>query len=78
MRFFGTISTPGDKPRTRTFRMRAADDLETEVRGWNVGARVVITAEGDMDVVRVYATGGSNNAGNDSLIVELRELSERR
>lgn len=38
--------------------------IDGHIRGWNIGARVVITHENGRDVVRVYKTGGSRNPSN--------------
>jgi hypothetical protein len=47
--------------------------IEGHVRGWNVGARVVVTHEDGHDVVRVYRTSGSNGGSTDELLAEFTE-----
>ena len=46
--------------------------LIAEVRGWNVGATVVLAHENGVDVVRVYRTGGTNNPAA-SMVAEFAE-----
>lgn len=47
-----------------------ASGIEGHVRGWNIGARVVVTHQNGRDVVRVYRTSGSNGYRADVLIAE--------
>lgn len=44
------------------------------IRGWHVGAKVVIAVDKDgNDVVQVYKTRGSSGYGPSKLIAEFRE-----
>jgi len=75
-RFYGSIQgNRGEATRT------GARSLSAHVRGWNVGARVVVRDEGDRDVVLVYRTGGSNNPGSRNCLArfdgETRPGAER-
>lgn len=49
--------------------------IEGHLRGWNVGARVVIWYDKgqDKDIVQVYKTAGSNYGKSDNLIAEFSE-----
>ena len=42
------------------------------IRGWSVGARVFISEVDGVDVVTVYATGGSNGHKAEKLIAEFK------
>jgi len=46
-----------------------ASGIDAHVRGWHVGARVIVNEVEGVDVVKVYRTGGSGNPGGE-LIAE--------
>ena len=50
---------------------RKETGMEGHIRGWSVGARVKISNVDGQDVVKVFATKGSNGGGsNEKLIAE--------
>lgn len=55
-------------------RMGSKDSgIEGHIRGWSIGARVVVSHIDGKDVVRVYKTGGSGGAGFPQLVAEFSE-----
>jgi len=42
-----------------------ASGIDGHLRGWNTGARIIITHENGADHVKVYKTGGSHHPNGD-------------
>ena len=63
----------------RSSRIVASNSgVRGHIRGWNVGVQVSGSADGPDDVFHIYATRGSNGAGQGFLIGVLRtEESDR-
>ncbi len=51
-----------------------ASGVEAYVNGWDVGVRVVARAEGDRDVIEVYATGGTIDRHAQRLVATVKEV----
>lgn len=49
--------------------------MTAHIRGWNIGAKVVLTHRNGVDVVEVYRTSGSTGGGNDVQIAEFSEAT---
>lgn len=47
--------------------------ISGHIRGWNVGARVVVSHEDGVDIVRVWKTGGSSDGMPLELVAEFSE-----
>lgn len=47
-----------------------ASGITGHIRGWSIGARVIVEHENGKDVVRVYKTAGSSGHGRDEMIAE--------
>ncbi len=47
--------------------------MTAHIRGWDVGAYVVLQHVDGVDVVRVYKTKGSNRPGSSELLAEFSE-----
>ena len=50
--------------------------IEGHIRGWTIGAKVVISHENGKDVVRIYRTGGSRGKCGPELVKEFQEESK--
>lgn len=50
--------------------------MYAHIRGWRVGARVVLTHVDGVDMVTVYRTGGSNGVDGDTLLAEFSDAKE--
>ena len=50
--------------------------IEGHIRGWTIGAKVVISYENGKDVVRIYRTGGSRGKRGPELVKEFQEESK--
>ena len=46
----------------------ANSGIKAHVRGWNVGCEAWCYTDGDVDVVEIYVTTGSNGRGNNILL----------
>jgi len=68
--FYGSIEGTGRTTATRTGTKSSG--MTAHIRGWNVGARVVLQHVDGVDMVRVYETGGSNG-GSETLVAEFPE-----
>lgn len=68
--FYGSLKGQARTEATR--RGSKAWGMVAHIRGWNIGARVVLShnPETGKDVVRVYCTGGSNGVAPDRLLFE--------
>lgn len=62
-RFYGDLTGQAKTKATRRGSLKSG--VESHVRGWNVGVRVVISDEHGKDYIRVYKTGGSNNPSGE-------------
>ena len=47
--------------------------IQGHIRGWNIGARIVMRHENGRDVCRVYQTSGSSGAASDKLVAEFSD-----
>lgn len=75
-RFQYYMSAIGRGLKPRTCGGTKETGIQSHTRGWNVGARVIIDHQDGKDVVRVYATKGTNGdqAGErDSLVCTIIE-----
>ena len=55
-------------------RMGTKDSgISGHIRGWTIGARVIMSHKDGKDTCTVYRTGGSDGAGGDELIAEFTE-----
>jgi hypothetical protein len=57
-RFYGVVSGQARSEGTRLGSPKSG--LRTECRGWNLGVNCYASADGDVDTIDIYATGGSN------------------
>ncbi len=48
--------------------------ISAHVRGWNVGARVIVAHEDGRDVVQVWATSGSHGREASKLIAKFDSI----
>lgn len=68
-RFVGTVQgSSGEASRLGG----VTSGLVTSANGWDLGVRVVAEAVDGVDVMRVYANGGSHGNGQSKLIATVR------
>ena len=67
--FYATIK--GSRNTTLTKTGTKNSGMTAHIRGWDVGAEIVLTHEGNnQDLVRIYKTGGSSGASSRTLVAE--------
>jgi len=64
-RLYASIDSDARKTQATS---RGHKHIDSHVRGWNVGVRIVARTVGEDDVFDIYATGGSNGAESDKLV----------
>ena len=70
-RFYGSVN--GNARTQATRRGTPASGVTSTARGWDVGGLVEARADGDADVIEVYATHGSNAEGSNVHVATIRK-----